>query len=184
MVTNINLAAPETEKKTMLTGKSTLTLSIFLVLLTLLVFGTVSYFKSRYSAQVARTESDIAQEKSKISGTTYSDLFDFQGRLTLLNGVLGNHSYWDNFLRNFSQYVIPDVRLTNLSFSEKDTTLNIKGIASNFEVLSREIILLKSYPGADSVEFKSATENTTSGGGQGGVGFELNIKTNPSVFKK
>ena len=184
MVTNINLAAPEVKSKTLLTGKSTLTLSIALVLLTLLVFGAVLYFKNSYGAQAGQTESDMKKEKSKMSGTTYSDLFDFQKRLILLDGVLGSHSYWDSFLRNFSQYVIPDVRLTSLSFDEKEKTLNLKGIASNFEVLSREIILLKSYPGADSVEFKNATEGTTSGGGQSGVNFELNIKTNQSVFKK
>lgn len=184
MVTNINLAAPEAENKTPFTGKSTLALSIALVLLTLLVFGAVSYLKSRYSAQVRQTESDITKEKSKMSGTTYSDLFDFQERLTLLDGVLGSHGYWDSFLKNFSQYIIPDVRLTSLSFDEKDKMLNLKGVTSNFEVLSRQIILLKSYPGADSMEFKNASESMDSGGGQSGVNFELNIKTNPSVFKK
>jgi Tfp pilus assembly protein PilN len=184
MVTNINLAAPENEKKTMLTGKAALVLSILLVLLTLFVFGAVSYFKNSYSVQAAQAESDINKEKAIMSGKTYSELFDFQERLTLLDGVLGNHSYWDSFLKNFSQYIIPDVHLTGLTFNDKDKTLNIKGIASNFEVLSREIILLKSYPGADSIEFKNASESTQSGDGQSGVSFELNIKTNPSVLKK
>lgn len=184
MVTNINLVAPEAKDKSLITRKSTLILSISAVLLVLVVFGAVLYFKNSYSTQVEQTEKDIAQEKSKLTGNTYSDLFYFQERLALLDDILGNHSYWDIFLKNFSKYVIPNVRLTSLSFDNKDMKIGINGIASNFEVLSREMILLKSYPGADSVEFKSATENIASEGGQSGVNFELDIKTNQSVFKK
>jgi len=186
MVTNINLAAPEAKsEKTLLTGKLALVLAVLLVLLTLLVFGAILYFKNSYSSQAGQIESDIKQEKAKMSTATYSDLFDYQERLTLLDGVLNGHGYWDSFLKNFSQYVIPDVHLTSLSLDKKDMALNLKGVASNFDVLSREIILLKSYPGIDSVEFKNASEGTAaSGGGQNGVNFELNIKTNQSVLKK
>jgi hypothetical protein len=184
MATNINLVVQETENKTLLTGKSALVLSIVLVLVTLLAYGAVLFFKGRYVAQAALLDNSIAQERLTMSGPAYTDLFDFQERLTLLNGVLDNHGYWDSFLRDFSKYIIPDVHLTNLSFDEGSGTLKLQGVALNMEVLSREAILLKDYPGAESVEFNSAVESAGGADGESGVIFMLDIKTNPSVFKK
>jgi hypothetical protein len=180
MVTNINLSAPETErKKTLLTGKLSLMLSVFLVLFSIVVFGAILYFKNSYSAQARQLESEINIERSKTSSATYSDLFDFQERLTLLDGVLGDHGYWDSFLKNFSQYILPDVRLGKLSFNKDNKAIDISGTASSFDNLSREIMLLRSYPGAESVEFRGAND-----GGSSGVSFDLSIKVNQSVLKK
>ncbi|MFA5926318.1 MAG: PilN domain-containing protein [Parcubacteria group bacterium] len=184
MVTNINLVAPESENKSPLTGKSALTFSILLIVVVFLAYGAILYFGNSYSKQNSEVQRSITQEKAKMAGQTYSDLYDFQERLILLDKVTNDHAYWDRFFRDFSRYFIPEVRLTDFSFDEKEGILDVKGIAANFEMLSREVILLKSYPGSESVEFKNSSEKTSGENGQGGVEFDVTVKLNDSVLKK
>lgn len=183
MVTNINLAAPDTEKKSPLTGKSALSLAILLVIVVFGAYGVILYFKNSYSKQNQEIEKAIGEEKNKMAGENYANLYDFQERLILLDGVIGDHPKWDVFLKDFSRYLIPEVYLTSLAYDEKEGNLDIQGFASGFEALSREMILLKSYPGAGSVEFKKSSERAASENSQGGVEFEIGIKVNDSVFK-
>ncbi len=184
MVTNINLAAPDAGRKPSLTGKSTLVVAISLLAIVAAIYGGILYLKDNYSNQNKEIKSEIEREKSKMAGTDYMDLFDFQERLTLLSGVIDDHSSFDIFLKDFSRYFIPEVYLVNLSFDNEKGTLELDGSASSLEALSREMMLLKSYPGTESLEFKSSTEKAASEESPGGVDFKLSLQINKSVLKK
>jgi hypothetical protein len=184
MVTNINLVASETENKPPLSGKSALVLSILLVAIVALAYGAIFFLESSYAAQNKELQKSIEGEKKKLTGDNYSDLFDFQERLVLLDKIVADHSYWDSLLRDFSRYVIPEVNLTKLTHNEKEGILSIIGYATNYESLSRELILLRSYPGAKSINFNNSSEESATSNKQGGVYFKVEITLDKSVLRK
>ncbi|MDI6777603.1 MAG: PilN domain-containing protein [Patescibacteria group bacterium] len=173
MTANINLVSPENENKPAMSGKAMLFLSIGLVVLTLAVYGAISFMGKNYSDKKASLESDIQVEKAKMSSPNYAALADFQDRIYLLGKIVDDHAYWDKYLKELSKYVLPEIRFSELSGGEKEDVFSIKGIASNFETLSRGIMLLQKFPGISSVEFKGASEKTDVNGSQSGIEFEL-----------
>lgn len=178
MVTNINLVSPESEKKPILTGKASLTLAVIFLVIALAVYGAVSYLSGRYLAEKQDLEAQIQNEKSKLSGPNYTTVTDFQERVTLLGKILGNHYYWNDYLKSLSKYVLPEVRLSKFDGDNEKNSASIRGVAPNYDVLARELILLQKFPGVSSVEFQSASED------QSGVQFNLNVVLNKEALKR
>lgn len=178
MVTNINLVSPESEKKTTLTGKTSLTLAVGLLATTLAVYGAMVYLSGRYSAEKQDLESQIQNGKSELGGPNYANVADFQGRIVLLGKVLENHYYWNDYLKSLSKYVLPEVRLSKFNADSEKKSVDISGIAPNYDVLARELILLQRFPGASSVEFRGASES------EKGIQFNLSIALNKEALKK
>jgi hypothetical protein len=187
MVSNINLTSPEATEKKSLTGKPALIFSsLLLVAIFAILFGLV-FLKSRYVVQGQETDTKITQEQEKIKGPIFADVLDFQGRLNLLDKAIDDHGYWDTLLKKMGSYVIPEVRFENLS-GTRDLSggglIDIKGTTANLDSLSRELILLKSFPDADSLEFKGASETSGQGEGQSGISFNASLKIKKSAFQK
>ena len=184
MVTNINLSSPEIVEKKSLTGKSALILSLVLLVFVVTVYAAVIFLKGRYVSQGKAIDTAIAEKKSEISGTAFSDAIDFQEKLNLLDKVVDDHPYWDGLLVKMGSYIIPEVRLDKLS-GKRDQAggglIEISGTAASLDALARELILLKSFPGLDSFEFKNAGQGT---GQQGGISFSASLKMNKSSFQK
>lgn len=188
MVTNINLSAPEVAEKKSLTGKSALILSVALIVVALVAFVAIVFMKGKYESQEKEIDAAIVEKQSEIKGTAFSDAVDFQDRLDLLDKVIDDHSYWDGLLLEMGSYVIPEVRLDKFS-GKKDGAggglVEISGTATNMDALSRELILLKSFPGLDSFEFKQAAEKAAQSTDQaGGISFDASLKINKSAFQK
>jgi hypothetical protein len=184
MVTNINLVAPETGNKPAISGKSALMLSILLVFIVSLAYGAFFYFKNSYAAQNKELQKSIEGEKKKLNGDNYFNLFDFQERLVMLDKIVADHSYWDSFLKDFSRYIIPEVTLTKITYNEKEGILTITGYATNYESLSRELILLRSYPGAKSIDFRNSSEESETSKSPGGVSLKVEMTLDKSVLRK
>lgn len=187
MVTNINLSSPDVVEKRSLTGKSALIFSALLVAVVLIVFLAVFFLKNKYSASDKAISDQISQEQSKINGSTFADILDFQERLDSAGKVIDDHAYWDSMVKSMSSYIIPEVKLTKFSGKKDSTgagTIEISGIASNLDALSRELILLKDFPNLDSLEFKSAGENQGQTGQSSGIKFDASLKVNKAAFQK
>jgi hypothetical protein len=184
MVTNINLSSPDIVEKRSLTGKSALILSIVLLVIVAVAYATALFLKGRYDNQEKEIDASIIEKQSEMKGTAFSDALDFQERLNLLDKVVDDHLYWDGLLVKMGSYIIPEVRLDKFS-GKKDGTggglVEISGTAANLDALARELILLKSFPGVDSFEFKQAGQGT---GQQGGMSFSASLKMNKSSFQK
>jgi len=187
MGTNINLSSPEVSEKKTMTGKSALIFSIILLFFVAAAYLAVSMLKSKYSAQDKSISDQILQEQSKVSGSTFADIIDFQGRLNLADKAVSDHAYWDAMAKRFSSYIIPEVKLTKFSGKTDPTgggTIDVDGMAASLDALSRELILLKDFPGLDSLEFKNAGEKAGQAGQPGGISFSVNLKINKSAFQK
>ncbi len=183
MATNINFSSPEVMEGRSFSGKSALIIAVALLAFVTLTYAGLIFMGSRYAAQQKEVEAEIIQEQNKAKGPEFTDALDFQDRLNLLEKTIGDHSYWDGLLVKMGSYVIPEVRLE--SFSGKTDPLGggeieISGVANSLDALSRELILLKDFPGLDSLEFKGASERTE----QGGISFSASLKVNNSVFQK
>jgi Tfp pilus assembly protein PilN len=183
MVTNINLAAPEGEKKTLLTGKTSLVLSVVLLLITVGAYVGVIFLSGYYLGKKNQIENQVQTEKARISGPEYAEVSDFQERLNLLDKVLEDHVYFDNYVKSFSKYILPETRLSSFEWKGDTSEITIAGTTTNFDTLSKELILLKNSPIVQSVEFKSATESK-SAEGQSGVTFGLTAKIKKEELNK
>ncbi|OGI27597.1 MAG: hypothetical protein A2359_04715 [Candidatus Moranbacteria bacterium RIFOXYB1_FULL_43_19] len=172
MATNINLATPENETKKILSGKTSLILSLLLLFLAIGIYAGVSFLSSRYLSQNSQVESQINAEKAKISGPEYAEITDFQERLDLIDKILGDQVYFENYIKNLSKYVLPETRLTLFGWKGSVNEITLSGITANFDALSKELILLKNSPLIQSIEFKSASESSGNEG-QSGIKFEL-----------
>jgi len=184
MVTNINLVSPEEKNKPKLSGRTSLALSISLLVVAVGVYFALGQISNSYQREKSNVESQIQEEKAKISGPNFSDVADFQGKLNLLEKIIGDHVYLDGFLKNLSKFVLPEVRFTELQWDYSGDNLSIKGIAPNFDSLSREIILLKNCPLVESIEFKNAAQSGAAGTGQVGVQFEMSAEIKKEAYNK
>jgi hypothetical protein len=188
MVTNINLSSPEVAEKRSLTGKSALILSVVLLAVVAAVYTAVFFLKGSYESQGKEIDAAITEKQNEIKGPAFTDALDFQERLNLLVKVVDDHSYWDGLFVKMGSYIIPEVRLDKFSGTKDEVgggLVEISGIATNMDALSRELILLKSFPGVDSFEFKQAGEKIAQGvGQQSGISFSATLKMNKSSFQK
>ncbi|OGI25211.1 MAG: hypothetical protein A3J76_03445 [Candidatus Moranbacteria bacterium RBG_13_45_13] len=180
MVSNINLVSSEVEKKTGFSGKASLIISVVLLVLAALGYTGLKILSSSYAKEKGAVETQIQSEKVKISGPEYAELADFQERLILLEQIIVDHSAYDSYLKNFSKYVMPGVRVSSLEWKNGGGEVSISGIATNFDTLSRQLILFKNAPIIQSVEFKNATESLSEGGG---VGFTMTLKIDKESLK-
>lgn len=181
MVSNINLVSSEGEKKAGFSGKASLVTSVALLALVILGYTGLKILSSSYAKEKGAVETQIQSEKAKMSGPEYAELADFQERLVLLEQIIGDHSAYDSYLKNFSKYVMPGVRVSNLDWKNGGGELSISGIAANFDTLSRQLILFKNSPIIQSVEFKNAAESLNEG--SSGVKFTMTLKINKESLK-
>lgn len=187
MTTNINLSSSEVVEKKSLSGKSALIFSVLLIVFVLAAYLAISFLKSKYSASDKAISDQISQEQSKINGATFADIVDFQGRLDAAGKIIDDHAYWDSMVKRMSSYIIPEVKLTKFSGKKDSTgtgTVDISGIASSLDALSRELILLKNFPNLDSLEFKNAGAGQSQSGQSSGINFDASLKMNKSAFQK
>jgi hypothetical protein len=187
MATNINLSSPEEDEKKTISGKSALIFSAFLLVFVLAVLSVVFFLKAKYAADDRAISDEISQEQNKVNGSTFSDIVDFQGRLDSAGKIIDDHAYWDSMAKRLSNYIIPEVKLTKFSGKKDPTgskTIDIIGIASSLDALSRELILLKDFPNLDSLEFKNAGTSQGQTDQAGGITFNASLKLNKAAFQK
>lgn len=183
MVTNINLVSPDSGSKSIFSGKATLVLSISLVFLVLVAYGAIYIVTKNYSSKRAAFESEIQLENAKMMSPEYASMADFQEKATLLGKIVDDHAYWDNYLKELSKFVLPEIRFSKIMGNEKGNDLAIKGIATNFDSLSKGMILLQRFPGISSIEFKRAAEKSGSDGSQSGIEFDLTAAVNADFLE-
>jgi hypothetical protein len=180
MVTNINLSSSEIEKKPALTGKSTLIISIFLLVAAIVIYGVLVFLRDKYTKDAEQVKSAIEQGKKELSGSDYADVADFQERLNLLDGIISSRFSWSRFIPEFGKYVLPEVKLN--SFSPAEGSLPISGTASSYEAVFREINLLKKLSGVELVELNDASEAVVKEGESARISFKADLKLNKKTF--
>lgn len=190
MVTNINLSSPELSEKKSLSGKTALIVSLLLLALVVIVYASIIFLKGHFESQAKAADVAITQERNKIKEPGVAAMIDFQERLNLLDKAVDGHSYWDALLLKMGNYIIPEVRLNKFSGkidSAGAGLVDISGTAASLDALSRELILLKSFPNLDSFEFKDASDsssNVQNGAQQGGISFDASLKINKAAFQR
>jgi hypothetical protein len=187
MVTNINLSSPEETEKKSFSGKSALILSVAVLAVIAVSVLALNFLEGKYNAESQEMTLQINQEQNKINEGGLADVLDFEEKLTLLGEVAEDHGYWDALLKKMGVYLLPEVRLTEFSGkrnADGSGLIELSGVAANLDALSRELILLKSFPDIASLEFEGASENTGQGSQPAGISFSANMKVSKSAFQK
>lgn len=184
MVTNINLVSPEGERRNNFSGRLSLILSLVLLVLVGGAYLFIRVMASNYNQKQTELSQEILLEKEKIAGPEYEALADFQQRINFLDKIIDDHIVFDFYLRSLSKYVLPEVRLSNFGWSYEGDTVNMAGTAPNFDVLSKELILLRNCPFVQSLSFKNANETLGTESSPGGVSFSLTLALNKNMLKK
>jgi len=185
MATNINLSSSEEIEKKSMTGKTALVASALILVIVFGAQGAIMFLKSQTAGRQQTVESEITAEQAKLRNPDYSDMTDFQARLDLADKAVVDHGYWNNLLVKMSPYLIPEVRLTRFSGKMEaggDAAVEIGGVAASLDALSRELLLLKTFPELNSLEFKGATAVAEEG--RSGINFNASLKIKKSALNK
>ena len=159
-----------------------LILSLVLLILVAGTYFLIRVLGSNYSQKQMELSSEILLEKEKIAGPEYEALADFQQRIYSLDKIIDDHIVFDSYLRSFSKYVLPEVRLSNFGWNREGDIVNITGTAPNFDVLSKELTLLRNCPFVQSLSFKNASETLGTESGTVGVNFNLTLTLDKNLL--
>ncbi|MFA5872131.1 MAG: hypothetical protein WC858_05450 [Parcubacteria group bacterium] len=184
MVTNIDLTAgDDVSSEHKFGSKSTLFLAVGLIVVVVLAQLGLNYFKNSYVNKQQQAQATLVSKKAAVSGAAYADLVDFQERLEFLDSASNSRTDWDVFLKEFSQYVIPEVKLNDLTYDPKADELSFSATAPDINTAAREIVLLKKFPQTDSIEFSGASEELNNADGTKKTAFSVKIKLKASSQK-
>jgi len=187
MTTNINFSSPQEAEKESFSGKPVLILSVGVLAAIVASLLVLNFLGKKYAADNQGIASQITLEQNKINEEGLADVLDFEGRLNLLERVADGHGYWDGLLKKMGAYLLPEVKLTKFSGTRNadgSGLIELSGTAVNLDALSRELILLKSFPDLASLEFKEAGESAGQNGQPGGISFDASLKVDESAFQK
>jgi Tfp pilus assembly protein PilN len=162
--------------------KITVVLSVFLALILVVLYATVSIDKI-----IASKESDsLDSEMKKISDdikkeVNDNELFLMGDKIKNIRGLLDSHNYFSKMFNVIQNVISEDVHLTKseLLFDEKENlTLRIDGVADSYLTAIDQIAIFKNSYWIDKVEIKNITTNNNADSGE-----EINFSGN-LIFKK
>ncbi len=169
----INFSSGEIKKERLaVSGKISLIISLTVILIVIATYLVLAILNKSEIAKKEKLENLYSETKFGFENNPqYVEMVNFQNKLKILSQIAGDHFYWNNFLSEISQYILPEVYLKEISAGSGKVSM--KGLATNFEAITKQLQLLQSYSGVESVELIRAAENT--GQTEGGITFEIDV---------
>lgn len=167
---NINLAEVEyaKERQSITYNKSVLVLSIIIILLALAYVG-IFFSEKNVLAKTEAANSRYSDEHSKLINNN-KDIVDFQNRLTAAKGLIKEKDVAYASLPVVEKAIIPGSYLDSFDFEQNTNSVEISGVADNFDVLARQILSFK-----QSDYFSGVTTGKTSLNKDGKVEYSLSL---------
>jgi hypothetical protein len=120
--------------------------------------------------KIVAVESDVATNE-----TTWNSYRDLQRRLTILNGLLNQHTVITRFFDFLEQWTLPEVTYQNASFSPGGS-VSLSVTAPSYAAAARQIVAFQRSPLVQQVQANSFS----SGGGD--VSFQMSLIIDSKSF--
>jgi len=153
---------------------------LLLLILFLLFWAGLGFYQKSLESQTEKAKQDYAG----IFGNNERDLavkaVDMEKRMGLVQDVLKSHVYSSEFFNRLSAVTLPQVQWTTCEFSAKETIVTLKGRATNYAVLAKQILAFQeSDSGFFGVKISGIALDKV-----GGVGFSAALNIDPKILQK
>jgi len=117
------------------------TLAGFLILaLLVLGWGGMKFYQMKLEKDIASVEDAYGQFFSQEEKAQAEEIIDWQKRLAALSVLWKNHVHGSNVLAALSASTLPKVQWQDFSLDAANKTVNLKGLALNYETIAKQIL--------------------------------------------
>ena len=152
--------------------------SIFLLIIILLLWGGLIFYKKTLNAQIANTKDQQAKVFSQKDKELATRIIILDRKASLLQGMLKSHIYTSKIFDTLAATTLPQVQWQSLNISTKDKNISAKGQAANYSVLAKQILALEEQ-GFLRIKISDILLNKT-----GYVGFTANFGFDPKLIQE
>lgn len=184
---DINLIPKEykkREKRVSVVFSKTLGGIMFLLVLSLLLYGGLLWYGNKFSKELNSIRKEIALLEQKRNLEMEEAIVDLDKNLGVLKELFQSHLYWSKIFNKIEEVTVPSVYFSDakLKFSEEDKKVNVdfSGNALTYTVLARQIVSFQEGSQVEKVEVSDISLNK-----EGGVNFVLGVVFSQDIlFKK
>ena len=120
----------------------------------------------------------IRAKEAELRPELINQIFTLESRLKNMQTILNGHVFTLNVLKILELNTLSRVRFTSFNLTIESRKIEMMGEASNYTVVTDQILLLERDPHIEKVEFGGLTL-----GSNNLVNFQLSITLKPSIFK-
>ena len=161
--------------------KKKLLLPAVLVLILILAgifYGSLKFYKASLKKRNQELQERIQENKKRKAELQKEEVFNFQGKIDILEELLKKHLYWTTFFRFLEESTMPKVYFTNFSADVSDNQVNLEGITPSLSALAQQIVVFKTQELVE--EVKLLNLNFV----EEGIKFSISLKISPQAWQK
>lgn len=188
---DVNLIPSELARQPEIDFKKRLTMSGAAIFITIIVIAGVylgmTWYQVRITQEITQRENGIKQLDADIDRLEVEkdSALETQKRLTLIKGLIDNHTYWTKFFELLEENTIRDVYYTNFAMAGTDS-LTIAAVAKDYRAVAEQLVAFQQATSfvknvrIDSASAEINPETAT----YDGVSFSVNLDFVPGIFMK
>lgn len=158
-------------------GAFALFAGIFFLIISLAVYAGLYFINKSQEATQQELVAQIGQKEEDLRPNVLDQIFSLQKKIESVSGIIGSHSFSVNTFGLVERDTHPRVSFETYAFSPKNNTIAMKGLASDFEALAKQIGFMEGDKQIDKVEFGGLSLKD-----DGRVSFTLTIHLMRSVL--
>lgn len=158
-MSNINLTAYETEKKS-LSFDSTLLVVFLGLVLVLALYGGLLFYKSYLENKILETKDAYSSYQQKFSGDQAKKVVDFQKRLDISTGLVKRGVDTVGILTTVEKNMVPGVSLASYEYNDESKNITLTGETDNYDLVAKQIFSFKKSEDFSGISAGSTTYDT------------------------
>jgi hypothetical protein len=147
-------------------------LVLFLVILSLLLYGGTIIYKKKLNTNLESIKQEISLLATKRIPDTEKAIIDLDIKISLLKEAFQTHTYWSEVLKKIEALTMQNVYFSDANFNLEQDKISVQLSASTdtYTSLARQMLGLQEEPTTQKVEISSITLSE-----EGGIKFELSL---------
>lgn len=172
-MSNINLVAVTKQgRESSPLNASILTAAVVLIIL-IAAYGAIVWLGNKKEAESQVLEQEYAGERAKLTSDKNRDIVDFQNRIIIAKGALGQANNALGNLLNMEKTVVGGAHLSSFDYDKNTRAISIEGIADNYDIFAQQILSFKKADYVAGVNIGKSTKDD-----KGKINFSLILNVN------
>jgi len=165
----------------MLIGSKLGILAMALIILSLLIYGGLTFYKNRLEEDLFLLKTRIEELNQNRDRNFEKEVKSLDQALKNLKIILQNHVYWSNLFSVIEKLVVPQVTFSEFSskIEKGDSVVSMAGETSGYTYLAKQIRSFEQHSLISGSKVRNISLGT-----KGGIEFEMDIIFKRGVLKK
>lgn len=133
---------PETRKKIdiITPGENRMiTIGLVVLVITAILILALYFYKNSLENKVTGLDSEITALEQQRNKQTEQSIITLNKQISLLSGLIANHVYWSLAFSKIESLLQTQVQFESVTTSLAENKVDIKGVASNYTTIARQI---------------------------------------------